>query len=127
MSAYYPESLEITKEVIHGANSILLAQGFHLQNTRMKLLPSGDYEILVASADNVTPPVFQAIDLQLPNEKGRIIHRYGDYSLELDSVAACIAQAADYCRNDFQRTYLARLQEYFRTGSIAAHKKASIG
>ena len=127
MSAYYPESPNITKKDIKAVDDFILSQGFHLQNTRLKFIAPDRYEVLVASAENLVPSdSFEGTNFQLSNSNRQIAFAFGDHHTETDSVARCLGQAAKFSRNEFQKTYLEYLTKYFRNGSIAAHKKASV-
>ena len=50
LSAYYPESPDISQEEIEAVGEVLAEKGLLPENTRLRKTSEGDYEILIASA-----------------------------------------------------------------------------
>lgn len=127
ISGYYPDSDIIGKADIHLVQDFLLSRGGFLQNTRLRISKVGDekkFEVLVASAET-SKPAEVVTPLGSP-DVGEITFTFGDHSSELNKILESLRGAAKYVRNENQKTYIEQTMRCLRTGSIPAHKEASV-
>ena len=136
MTTYYPDEgyggqgASITKEEI-----ALCAEAcakhqpvLLLENTRLSKLKSGDFALLIASAEKDPKDSdrdlgnTKEISLTDKLEGKKLILHYGDYSKQMSLIAGEIEQAIQYCGNDTEKAMLEAYAKSFRTGSIEAFK-----
>ncbi|KAK4993816.1 hypothetical protein LTR50_000029 [Elasticomyces elasticus] len=130
LSTYYPDSANITKDEITEISDFL-KEGKHLlpENTRLRKLDSGDYEVLIASAESKpSAPDRDTEDTEwtLPSSVGskKISLVYGDYSQNMKAAADSLEQAVKYAANENQAAMHAAYAKSFRTGSMEQHKES---
>ncbi|KAE8376499.1 dipeptidyl peptidase [Aspergillus bertholletiae] len=130
MTTYYPDSPSITKDEVTAIGDLMEKKGLPLENTRLKKLPSGDYELLIASG--VTSPPARDRDLgevstwdlegNLTGKKLRLV--FGDHIEEMAKIAHSIKQAGLNAANDNQKRMLDAYALSFGAGSIEAFKES---
>lgn len=128
MSAYYPDSPDITKDEINAVSAWMGSKGLLPENTRLR--KSGDtFELLIASANTAVPANGGDIgkETQYTVEDGPIKGKtiklvYGDYSAEMKTAAAYIREAAANADNEDQKKMHLAYADSFETGSLESFK-----
>ncbi|KAK5110374.1 hypothetical protein LTR62_006082 [Meristemomyces frigidus] len=124
VSTYYPDSPSITHAEIELVSSFLGEHDLMPENTRLRKMESGDYEVLIASA--ITNPEHtdaKKTDWTLSNgKKLRLI--YGDHQTEMSKIATNISSAKDYALNSEELEMHAQYFQAFHSGSMHAHKES---
>ncbi|KAE8360330.1 dipeptidyl peptidase [Aspergillus caelatus] len=130
MTTYYPDSPSITKDEITAIGDLMEKKGLPLENTRLKKLSSGDFELLIASGV-ASPPVrdrdlgeVDGLDLDgnLAGKKLRLV--FGDHIEEMAKIAHSVKQAGLNAANDSQKRMLDAYALSFGAGSIEAFKES---
>lgn len=126
MSAYYPTTLEITKQEIEEVSKFLLGKGVLLQNTRLRKNDTSpqSFDVLVASVKKPSSTAEASFELSDANTRIKVL--YGDHADALSQVCGSITSALEYVRNDDRALYLRKLLEYFQTGSVQSQKEGSV-
>ncbi|AET40012.1 dipeptidyl-peptidase III Ecym_5245 [Eremothecium cymbalariae DBVPG len=124
VSGYYfgdvsEEDLVLLKKEVFGAKDVMP------ENTRIKKLDNGDFEILVASESTSTADKYPEESLKLSNG-ATLTFKFGDHSREMKLVADYISKAKEYAANDTQRLMLSEYVDHFRTGNMKSHKRSQI-
>lgn len=95
------------------------------ENTRMRKTPSGDYEVLIASA--VTEPASRdlkdswwSLDGPYKGKSLRLV--FGDHQTEMAKIARNLTEARKYALNDQEDKMQAEYVKAFHDGSMYAHK-----
>lgn len=117
-----------TQSEIQTVQNFLLEKGHLLQNTRLQkdvVDNSAVFTIHVASVSKDAPDGLTTSYI-LPNHEGRIEFAYGDHSEALKPMVDHLHKAMEYARSDEQTAYIRATAEHFLTGSMQAHKEASI-
>lgn len=124
VSTYYPDSPDITHEEIEWTANFLKEQQLMPENTRMRKTPSGDYEVLIASA--VTEPkihdtkeVQWSLDGPCKGKSLRLV--YGDHQTEMGKISQNLSEARKYALNDHEASMQAEYVTAFHDGSMLAH------
>ncbi|KAF7545526.1 hypothetical protein G7Z17_g9108 [Cylindrodendrum hubeiense] len=129
MTTYYPESSEITKDEIKAISDWMESKGQLPENNRLRKLPDGNFEILVASA--VTSVPSQGGDIGKETQftiedgalKGKTIKlTFGDYAEEMKNITAYINKAGENADNETQKNMHSAYSKSFETGSLEAFK-----
>lgn len=124
VSTYYPDSPDITHGEIEYVSDFLKDQGLMPENTRLRKLPSGDFDLLIASA--VTNPAQR--DLKdsewtlagpLKGKKLRLV--FGDYKIEMEKIARNLTEAKKHAANAHEDAMQAEYIKAFHDGSMLAH------
>ena len=126
LSAYYPDSPDITQNEIEEVEKLASDKGLLPENTRLRKTRDGNFEILIASG--VSNPPDEDIDTKdrswiLPSGK-TVSLVYGDHQEELAKAALQMKQAAKHAANDTQRAMLDAYSKSFATGSQLAFKES---
>ncbi|KAL8243787.1 hypothetical protein R6Q59_010045 [Mikania micrantha] len=126
MTNYYPESPDITKDDIQIVSNVLEDKQLLVENTRLRKLSSGDFELLIASG--VKNPPASERDLgdvdevpltgHLEGKKLRLA--FGDYQNHMSAAAVEIKKAEKVAANDVQGKMLEEYAKSFGTGSMNA-------
>jgi dipeptidyl-peptidase III len=126
MTNYYPDSPNITKEEIGIVGDVLEEKKLLIENTRLRKLGSGDFELLIASGiDN--PPTSErdlgelsSIDLtgKLSGKKLNLV--FGDYREEMASIALEMKKAQKEAANENEEKMCDEYAKTFGSGSIQA-------
>lgn len=130
LSAYYPDSPDISQEEIKAVNDFLGAKKILHENTRVRKSKNGDFEVLIASALQRPPPEGSdagkgsewVMDGKLQGKKLTLL--FGDYINELAKIALEIKKAGLNAANDTQRKMMDEFAKSFGTGSLNAYKEA---
>jgi dipeptidyl-peptidase III len=127
MSAYYPDSQEITKEEIADVSSALEKAGLLVENTRLRKTKEDEFELLIASAE--TNPKTEDRDLGntdvLEIKGGRTLKLvFGDYQEAMKGVTKEIKSAEQEALNDTEAKMMAEYAKSFGSGSIEAFKES---
>ncbi|KAF4283642.1 hypothetical protein KXV70_007486 [Aspergillus fumigatus] len=130
MTTYYPDSPSITKDEITAIGDLMEQKGLPLENTRLKKLPSGDFELLIASGVSSPPSRdrdlgdVESLDLdgKLKGKKVQLV--FGDHREEMAKIAHSVKQASLYSANENQKRMLNAYALSFGAGSIEAFKEA---
>ena len=135
LSTYYPDSPTITKSEIEIISTIMAEYKILPENTRLKKLRNGDFELLIASGIS-NPPEKDInatngqtqfhVPISDPNpERASTLHLvYGDHKEEMAKSALAIKKAAHYTANDTQKSMLDAYALSFGTGSLNAFRSA---
>lgn len=126
MTTYYPDSPDITKEEIQIVSDVLESKQFLVENTRLKKLSSGDFELLIASG--VKNPPANERDLgdvdeisltgKLSGKKLKLV--FGDYLDHMAAAALEVKKAEKIALNDIEQKMLQKYAESFGAGSMNA-------
>ena len=128
MSTYYPDSPDITEEEIRVVDNFLASKGLLPENTRLRKLQNGDFELLIASAIQ-NPPLEDrdagqsaqwTLDGKLTGKK--LVLVYGDHLEEMAQIAVEIKKAGLEAANDTQKHMMDAYAKSFGTGSLKAFK-----
>ncbi|KAK5317543.1 hypothetical protein LTR93_008755 [Exophiala xenobiotica] len=124
MTAYYPDSPTITKEEISAVGDVLEEKGLLIENTRLRKLGSGDFELLIASGIQNPPAAERDLGdvstIDLPGKlSGKKLHLvFGDYLNEMAKIAVEIKKARKEAANVTEEKMLDEYARSFGTGSI---------
>ncbi|ETN46902.1 uncharacterized protein HMPREF1541_01091 [Cyphellophora europaea CBS 101466] len=129
MSTYYPDSEGITKEEIQVVGDVLEGKGLPIENTRLRKTKDGDFELLVASADEPTGDErdlkgVEEIDLTGNLEGKKLTFVFGDYREQMAAVEREIKLAEKAALNDKEAKMMAEYAKSFGKGSIEAYKES---
>lgn len=130
MSAYYPDSPDISQEEIDAVNDFLTEKKLLPENTRVRKTSGGDYEVLIASALQSPPPGGSdagqesewTLGGKLKGKKLKLI--FGDYIEELAKIALHIKKAGLHSANEIQKKMMDEYAKSFGTGSLNAFKES---
>ncbi|EXJ71737.1 dipeptidyl-peptidase III [Cladophialophora psammophila CBS 110553] len=124
MTAYYPNSPTVTKEEISIVGDVLEEKKLLIENTRLRKLDSGDFELLIASGVS-NPPASErdlgdvsSIDLTGKLADKKLHLRFGDYQEEMAKIALEIKKARKDAANEVEEKMLDEYARSFGTGSI---------
>ena len=130
ISAYYPDSPDITKEEITLISDYLSEEkGLLPENTRLRKTPEGDFEVLIAS--EIEFPA--AKDRDISEHKWTLTGKfegktltlvYGDHTREMGKIANELEKALKYAANDTEKKMHEQYIQSFRTGSLKAYKNS---
>lgn len=130
MSAYYPNSPGITKKEIDFIGEFLAEKKLLPENTRIRKLKDGNFEVLIASAFRNPPPEGSdagsetAWTLPPPLEGKKLELKYGDHIEEMAKVALHMKKAGLHVANDTQKKMIGEYAKSFGTGSLNAFKES---
>ena len=125
VTAYYPYSPTITKEEITLVSDFFDTQKLLPENTRLRKTPSGDFEVLIASAESnpshsdLSQSKFD-LDGKLKGKTASLV--YGDYSAEMRKIAKALAEAQPHAANSTESLMLEQYVKSFTTGSCNTWK-----
>ena len=131
LSNYYPESPNITQSEIEAVGTFLEGKDILPENTRLCKLPSGDFEVLIASG--LSTPASSDIDspggetqFSLNGSlKGRTLRLvFGDYQKEMARIAEHMSKAAESAEHERQKEMMQQYAKSFNTGSLKAFKES---
>ena len=130
LSAYYPDSEDITKEEIAAVGDLLEENKLLIENTRMRKTKTGDFELLIASG--VQSPPAKDRDLgeteelkmtgKLKGKKVKLV--FGDYQEEMAKIAVEMRKAEKEALNETEQRMTNEYAKSFGTGSIEAFKES---
>ena len=130
MSTYYPDSEPISKEEIQVVGDVLEAKGLPIENTRLRKIKDGNFELLIASSDS--DPKGNERDLKdvteldltgsLQGKKLKFV--FGDYKEQMSAIEKEIKLAEKEALNDTESKMMAEYAKSFKTGSIEAYKES---
>jgi len=127
LTTYYPESPKITQDEIAAVSDFLKEKKLLPENTRLRKLSSGDFELLIASAEQSPSKTDRDVaeeswTLNVEPVKGKKVSlRFGDHSREMATIADAIKNAKAHASNDLERSMHAEYEKSFRAGSMNAH------
>lgn len=120
VSAYYPQSPQITREEIEAVNAVLAKNGIMPENTRVQKTDSG-LVVHVASAETANKT---DIKDTLTDNGVTVRVQFGDHAHEFAKIVENLRKAQEHAANDTQRRMLDAYIEAFATGSMQAHKES---
>lgn len=104
-------------------------EGLLPENTRIRKLPSGDFEILIASSQKRPtddtrdiPELKYELEGSLEGKTATIV--FGDHHAEMQKVADAIREAHKYAANENQGQMMVQYLKSFETGSLEAFKES---
>lgn len=127
-SSYYPDSENVTEAEIGAVNDFLATRALLPENTRLRKLQNGDFELLIASAIK-NPPLEDrdagdttqwTLDGSLKGKKLELV--YGDHMEEMARIAVEIKKAGLEAANDTQKHMMDAYAKSFGTGSLKSFK-----
>ena len=130
LSTYYPDSPNITQEEIALIGEFLATRKLLPENTRLRKLQNGDFEVLVASAVQRPPPdtidVGSSTSFDLEGKlKGRKLDIvFGDHQEEMAKISLHMKKAGLNGADDTQRKMMEEYAKSFGTGSLNAFKES---
>lgn len=130
LSAYYPDSPDISQEEIEAVGESLAEKKLLPENTRLRKTGGGDYEVLIASGVQHPPPDGSdagkdgewTLDGKLEGKKLRLV--FGDYIEEMAKIALHIKKAGLQSANETQKKMMDEYAKSFGTGSLNAFKES---
>jgi dipeptidyl-peptidase-3 len=130
MTTYYPESPTITKEEINLIGDFLEKKKLLLENTRLKKLADGNFELLIASSQkspagndrDVGDVDGWDLDGKLQGKRLQLV--FGDHAEEMAKIAEHMKQAGVNADNETQEKMHAEYVKSFTTGSIEVYKQS---
>ena len=130
MTTYYPDSPAITKDQITQIGDVCEQKKLLVENTRLRMTPAGDFELLIASGIKNPPAAdrdlgeVDEIDLdgKLKGKKLKIV--FGDHMEEMAKIALEIKRAAKEADNDIQNRMHQEYAKSFGAGSMQADKES---
>ena len=130
LSAYYPDSPEISQEEIEAVGVSLAEKGLLPDNTRIRKTSEGDYEVLIASGLQRPPPDGTdagkesewALQGKLQGKNIRLV--FGDHIEELAKIALEIKKAGLQSANDTEKSMMDEYAKSFGTGSLKAFEES---
>lgn len=129
MTTYYPNSPTITQDEIEAVSAWMEKRGLLPENTRLYKSGSGNFEILIASANTSLPSEggdigkdvsFSIGDGVLSGKTIKLV--YGDYSKEMAVATENVKKAAENGDNETQKNMYNAYAKSFETGSLLAFK-----
>lgn len=130
MTTYYPDSPDITKEEISSIGDLLEKRRLLLENTRLWKMSTGDFELLISSAETSPTPTDRDLgdvsSLELEGKlAGKTLRlRFGDHSIEMQMIGNESQKAAEHADNEVQSVMHKQYKKSFHTGSIQAFKES---
>lgn len=130
MSAYYPDSPGITKKEIDFLGEFLAERKLLPENTRIRKLEDGNFEVLIASALRSPPSEGSdagseaAWTLPPPLEGKKLELIFGDHNEEMAKIALYMKKARLHVANDTQKKMIGEYVKSFDTGSLNAFKES---
>lgn len=129
LTTYYPDSPDITQPEIEAVSTWMESKGLLPENTRLKKLQDGSFELLIASANTSIPAEGSDIGKETsyvfedgPLKGKNIKLTFGDHSAELKKIAAYAKLAAENASNQTQKDMYNAYNKSFETGSLEAYK-----
>jgi dipeptidyl-peptidase III len=131
MTTYYPDSPSITKEDIGAVSDFLEKKKLMPENTRLRKMKAGNFELLIASAITEIPKeggdigsetVFKLEDGPLEGHTVTLV--YGDYSKLMALIAQYHEKAAENSENENQKNMQLEYVKSFSTGSMQTFKNS---
>ena len=130
LSAYYPDSPDISQEEIKAVNESLSQKKILHENTRVRKTRHGDFDVLIASALQKPPPEGSDAGKEsewnmkghLQGKKLRLV--FGDYIEEMAKIALHIKKAGLNAANDTQKKMMDEYAKSFGSGSLNSYKEA---
>lgn len=127
-SAYYPADVPFTDSEIRAVNKLLTSLKIYPENTRVKKVAEGKFQLLVASAatSNTVPnEYFEGTrEFTVDGKPAQLEIVFGDHSKEFAKITQNFKDAAAYAANEQQVKLVNAYAESFGTGSLEAHKKS---
>jgi dipeptidyl-peptidase III len=130
MTAYYPNSPDITKVEIGAVGDFLEKKKLLLENTRLRKTKSGDFELLIASGTK-NPPArdrdlgdTEEFDLEGKLEGKKLKLVFGDYLEEMAKIAVEMKKAEREAANENEKLMMEQYAKSFGSGSIEAFKES---
>ena len=131
LSNYYPGSPSITKDEIDAVGALLASKEVLPENTRLRKLSSGDFEVLIASGVDHPLKVdvdsvggadeFEFEEGALKGKKVRLV--FGAHKEEMAKIALRMKKAAQCAADERQREMMEGYAKSFGTGSLKAFKE----
>ncbi|KAF2003272.1 dipeptidyl peptidase-like protein III [Amniculicola lignicola CBS 123094] len=125
VSAYYPDSPDITKEEISGVSDFLEGKGLLPENTRIRKTKAA-FEVLIASAiDNPSKDERDLPESEWTLDDGKKVKLvYGDYAKEMKTISDNMQKAKEYAASETQANMMEEYATSFRTGSLEHFKES---
>lgn len=130
LSAYYPDSPDITQSEIDEISAFIAEKKLLPENTRLKKLSNGNFQLLIASGLSKPPPegsdagpdtVFD-LSGELNGKKLELV--FGDHIEELAKIALHIKKAGLHAANETQKRMMDEYAKSFGSGSLNAFKES---
>lgn len=130
-TTYYPDSPDIKKDEVEAVSAWMREVGLLPENTRLRKTSSGEFELLIASANDTTTQAAKGGDIGKATKftvsdgllKGKTIKLvYGDYQPQMRLVTDHIKKAAEASGNNNQKQMHSAYAKSFEEGSMVAHK-----
>ena len=130
LSAYYPDSPDITEWEIELLGKFLYEKKLLPENTRIQKHKNGDFDVLVASGlrepiteeGNLSPGTKWVLDGRLKGRKLEL--KYGDHLEEMAKIVLHMKKAGLYAANDTQTKMVNEYVKSFESGSLSAFKES---
>jgi dipeptidyl-peptidase III len=129
MTTYYPDSPAVSKDEIDAVSSWMEKRGLLPENTRLRKLDDGSFELLIASSVTQCPSSGGDIGSETsyvvedgPLKGKTIMLVYGDHAMEMSAITEYMKKAADNADNATQRNMHEAYANSFESGSLLAFK-----
>ncbi|GAB7350859.1 hypothetical protein MBLNU459_g1385t2 [Dothideomycetes sp. NU459] len=126
LTTYYPDSPTISKHEIEAVSDFIKNKGLLPENTRLRKLQSGDYELLIASAESDPPSAERDVsesswiidDEPVKGKKLTVV--YGDHAKEMSTIAEALKKAKEHAANEHEVSMHGEYVKSFQYGSMNA-------
>ena len=124
LSNYYPDSPSITQEEIESIDQFAASKKLMLENTRLRKLEDGNFELLIASGLSRPPAeesdvgTVSSWDLEGKLDGKRLDLRFGDHVEHMAKIALHIKKAGLHAANESQKLMMDAYAKSFGTGSM---------
>lgn len=124
LTTYYPDSPSISKDEIEVVSDFIKNKGLLPENTRLRKLSSGNYELLIASAET-SPPKSErdasetSWTLDAGLVKGKTLSViFGDHAKEMSTISEALTHAKKYAANEHESAMHGEYVKSFKYGSM---------
>ncbi|KAL2042865.1 hypothetical protein N7G274_004625 [Stereocaulon virgatum] len=138
MSAYYPDSPDISKEEIEQVEAFLGTKKLLPENTRLRKTKDGNYEVLIASGLSKPESIPELTEAEVNEVSGKPAwdidsgplkgHKvsliFGDHQEEMTRVAIHMKKAGQHAANGTQKKMMDFYSLSFSTGSLNTFKES---
>lgn len=130
ISAYYPDSPDITEGEIDTIGNFLAEKKLLPENTRLRKTKSGNFEVLIASSllnphlerGDHSPDFEWALNGELDGRSLKL--KFGDHLEQMAKIVLHMKKAGQYIANNTQKEMIENYVKSFESGSLDAFKES---
>jgi dipeptidyl-peptidase III len=130
LSTYYLGT-QISQDEIEAISNTMAKNEILPENTRVKKIKDGEYELLVASGisnppshDIDAPEGKSSFPIESEKVKGTLTLRFGDHKEEMAKIALEMKKAEHYVANNIEKDMIENYAKSFGSGSLKIFKKS---